>query len=159
MPLVDCTFLEKKNRNRKVASPESKKEITPQIQSECKSTDTCDSSSSSYIDSGSLIPTCSSDNDLLELSLPAASPLPPNELKSKKSPDALTATRETSPHNRKLCADFDDNNEKEVPCFQISFFEEITHLTSIDECLSGRDVALIAEFSLNESTFSEENML
>jgi hypothetical protein len=138
MPLVDCILIEKKNRRRKVASPETKKVNKRKMASpesrkghtktphpeEWKSRDTCDSSNTSYTDSDSMIPVDKSNNNLLQVSLPAANPLSPTEEKSEKSQEmtqnVISATEQTPPHDKVTSSDFDDNNQQKVPCFHLT---------------------------------------
>lgn len=115
MPLIDCTLLEKKNRSRKTASPESKKSKTSQPEG-WKSTDTCDISNTSYTDSGS-IPVDQSNNNFLEVSQCATNSLPSSTEKSNDLQHVITPTELTPPHDRMTSADFDDNNQQKVPCF------------------------------------------
>lgn len=141
MPLLECTLIEKKNRSRKIASPESKKRNkrkiaspeskrsntnTPQSEGR-KSTDTCDSSNASYTDSRSMIPTDESNSDILEVSLHVAKPLPSSDEELSKSQNVIISSSEqTTPSDSTTSADFIDNNQEKVSCFQmVSFVDRV----------------------------------
>lgn len=131
MPLVDCTLIEKKNRSRKIASPESKKRNkrkiaspeskksntnTPQSEGR-KSTDTYDSSNASYTDSRLMTPTDESYRDILEVSLPVAKPLPSSNEELFRSQTVISASEQTTSRDSTTSADYDDNNQQKVSCF------------------------------------------
>jgi hypothetical protein len=138
MPLVDCILIEKKNRRKKVASPESKKVNKRKMASpesrkghiktphpeEWKSRETCDSSNASYTDSDSMIPVDKSNNNFLQVSLPAANCQSPTKEKSEKSQEmtqnVIPATEQTPPRDKGTSSNFHDNNQQKVPCFHMT---------------------------------------